>query len=179
MKVQKLIILQSVWRDFYVVQLKHCLHLLSVSRGNSHKWIFDRHLELRYGSAILKHIMPSRPPAQVERQIQRKRKVRAAAKEALEARGRRKDFLQQLPLELLLQILSYSTVTTMLSVARTCKWLLNTVVDPLHSSIWVAARKCFLPEAPPEPTSNVTEIAYASILFEGGTCYVSGHTGIL
>ncbi|KIO23448.1 hypothetical protein M407DRAFT_27055 [Tulasnella calospora MUT 4182] len=55
----------------------------------------------------------------------------------------KKDFLQRLRLELLAEILKFSSSITVLAVARTCKWLCETLNHKEQEFIWKAPRTIF------------------------------------
>ncbi|KAG9043979.1 hypothetical protein FS837_008935 [Tulasnella sp. UAMH 9824] len=81
----------------------------------------------------------------------------------------KKDFLQRLPVELLAEILKLSSSITVLAVARTCKWLCETLIHEDQEFIWKAARRNGdLPDPPP----GFSEPAYASAIFDVGNCLV-------
>lgn len=81
-------------------------------------------------------------------------------------------YLQDLPLEILAEILSYaSSPRDVLSLARCNKFFCHTLVNnPDTAFIWRRARECCHPMAVPDPTPNFTEASYAAFLFDGGLC---------
>jgi hypothetical protein len=79
-----------------------------------------------------------------------------------------------LPLELLAEILILTeSPKHVLAVARSCKFLCATLLNPSSAFIWRIARKICKPEALPEPFSTFTEASYASFVFDSGRCEVS------
>lgn len=79
----------------------------------------------------------------------------------------------RLPLEILAEILSYTTPRDILALARTSKYFCNTLVgNGATLFIWKKARMTFHPPIP-EPTPNFTEVSYAAFLFDGSECEVS------
>ena len=80
-----------------------------------------------------------------------------------------------LPLELLAEILILTeSPKHVLAVARSCKFLCTTLLEPSTTFIWRTTRKICKPEALPEPFSTFTEASYAAFAFDGGRCEVSG-----
>ncbi|EIN08421.1 hypothetical protein PUNSTDRAFT_144020 [Punctularia strigosozonata HHB-11173 SS5] len=81
-----------------------------------------------------------------------------------------------LPLELLAEILSYtSSPRDILAVARCSKVLCDTLVqNPATVYIWRKARARAQPEPIPDPTPNFHEAAYAAFIYDPGICYVCG-----
>ncbi|KAG8942928.1 hypothetical protein FRC00_011513 [Tulasnella sp. 408] len=84
----------------------------------------------------------------------------------------KKDFLQRLPVELLAEILKFSSSVTVLAVARTCKWLCETLIHEDQEFIWKAARHNYYVEDLPDPPPGIPEPAYASAIFDIGDCLV-------
>ena len=82
------------------------------------------------------------------------------------------DYLSHLPLEILAEVLLYTTPRDILAVARTSKFFCNTLVDPSSEFIWKGARTRNSPIAIPDPTPNFTEASYAAFLFDYGECEV-------
>lgn len=83
-------------------------------------------------------------------------------------------FLGQVPLEVLAEILGYTSPRDILAVARTSKYFCATLVNNAVTDtkyIWKRARKAFVPEIP-EPLPNFTEVSYAAFLFDKGECEV-------
>jgi hypothetical protein len=81
--------------------------------------------------------------------------------------------LGSVPLELLAEIMSYTTPRDVLALARTSKYFCATLVsNPACEFIWKRARARFEPTIP-APTPNFTEPAYAAFLFDSGVCEVS------
>ncbi|ESK86051.1 hypothetical protein Moror_9387 [Moniliophthora roreri MCA 2997] len=84
-------------------------------------------------------------------------------------------FFLKLPVELLAEVLLYTkSPRDVLSVARCCKELCYTLLNPKNQYIWKYARENFHPEPPPEPPKQFTESAYAAFVFDGGTCEICG-----
>lgn len=82
--------------------------------------------------------------------------------------------VDSLPLELLAEILSYTTPRDILALARTSKYFCATLVtNPASTFIWKRARARYEP-AIPDPTPNLTEPAYAALLFDAGVCEKCG-----
>ena len=79
-----------------------------------------------------------------------------------------------LPLELLAEVLLYTNPRDVLAVARTNKFLCDTLVKSSSTFIWKKAREHCVPAPLPEPTPNFTEPSYAAFLFDSGLCEVSG-----
>ncbi|KAG8996197.1 hypothetical protein FRB90_012791 [Tulasnella sp. 427] len=113
------------------------------------------------------------PSLPVQRQIresqQKQRQVEKLRRE--DRTVRTSNFLQRLPLEILAEILSYSSLRTVLAVARSCKWLCTTLTHPDQSFIWRTARKQLYPQ-PPDPPYDMTEPAYAAVIHSAGNCLV-------
>ncbi|KAG8951464.1 hypothetical protein FRC04_005996 [Tulasnella sp. 424] len=82
----------------------------------------------------------------------------------------KKDFLQRLPLEILAEILAFTSPATVLAVARTCKWLCQTLTHEDRAFIWKVARKHSPVGMVPDPPPGVPEPAYASAIFDPGYC---------
>lgn len=83
-------------------------------------------------------------------------------------------FLGQVPLEVLAEILGYTSPRDILAVARTSKYFCATLVNNAVTDtkyIWKRARKAYVPEIP-EPLPNFTETSYAAFLFDKGECEV-------
>jgi hypothetical protein len=83
-------------------------------------------------------------------------------------------YLERLPLELLTDVLSYSsTPKEILALARCSKLFCATLVgNPSALFIWRAARLRCVPAPIPDPTPNFTEASYAAFIFDGGKCDV-------
>lgn len=78
-----------------------------------------------------------------------------------------------LPLELLAEILILTeSPKHILTVARSCKVLCTTLLDPSSAFIWRTARNICKPEPLPEPFQIFTEASYAAFVFDGGRCEV-------
>lgn len=76
-----------------------------------------------------------------------------------------------LPLELLAEILILTeSPKHILTVARSCKVLCTTLLDPSSAFIWRTARNICKPEPLPEPFQIFTEASYAAFVFDGGRC---------
>lgn len=82
--------------------------------------------------------------------------------------------MQRLPLELLAEILKFSSSITVLAVARTCKWLCETLTHKDQEFIWKAARSNYFGEKLPDPPPGLPEPAYASAIFDVGNCLNCG-----
>ncbi|KAG8975589.1 hypothetical protein FRC05_005382 [Tulasnella sp. 425] len=113
------------------------------------------------------------PSTQVQHQIRaHQHKRRAERRQGRENETvRQENFLQRLPVEILAEILSYSSLRTVLAVSRSCKWLCTTLTHPDQSFIWKNARKRLSPP-PPDPPYDITEPAYAAIIYSVGNCPV-------
>ena len=80
-----------------------------------------------------------------------------------------------LPLEVLSEILSHlNTTKDILSVTRTCKFLCNTLLEKSNENIWRKARQRALPLPIPDQQGLLSEVVYASFLFDGGPCEACG-----
>ncbi|CCL99618.1 uncharacterized protein FIBRA_01636 [Fibroporia radiculosa] len=81
-------------------------------------------------------------------------------------------YLDQTPLEILAEILSYCTSPRdILALARCSKLYCSTLVNnPATEFIWRKARARCVPEPIPHPTPNFTEASYAAFLFDKGKC---------
>ncbi|KZT65306.1 hypothetical protein DAEQUDRAFT_731572 [Daedalea quercina L-15889] len=94
--------------------------------------------------------------------------------------GRRPCWLEDIPLEILAEILSYvPSPASVLALARCSKYFCNALVNnPSTTFIWRNARKrcCayYYGTVLPEPTQNFTEASYAAFVFDGGNCEVCG-----
>lgn len=84
-----------------------------------------------------------------------------------------KCFLQSIPTEMLAETLAYTTPIDLLALARTSKYLCNTLVDPSNVYMWRRARKQVDPAPVPDPPARWKEPAYASWLFDPRSCKVS------
>jgi hypothetical protein len=82
--------------------------------------------------------------------------------------------LDKLPLELLGEILSYtSSPRDVLAFARCSKVLCGILVNnPSTAYIWRDARARALPEPIPDPTPNLHEACYAALIYDPGECCV-------
>ncbi|KIO23453.1 hypothetical protein M407DRAFT_27060 [Tulasnella calospora MUT 4182] len=110
------------------------------------------------------------PSSQVQNRIRaQQRNRRKAAALRRDDDVRKENFLQRLPVEILAEILSYGSLRTVLAVSRSCKWLCTTLTHPDQSSIWKNARKRLSPP-PPDPPYDVSEPAYAAVIFSVGNC---------
>ena len=79
----------------------------------------------------------------------------------------------RLPLEMLAEILSYTSSPDILALARTSRSLCTILVaDPASLFIWKTARRRFSPSPIPDPTPNWTESAYIAFLFDTTACEV-------
>ena len=89
--------------------------------------------------------------------------------------GRPPCYLDQMPLEILAEILSYvPSPANVLALARCSKYFCHTLVNnPSTTFIWRNARKCCVPRLP-EPTANFTEASYAAFVFDYGRCEICG-----
>jgi hypothetical protein len=86
----------------------------------------------------------------------------------------RPSHLLNLPLELLAEILILTeSPKHILAVARSCKVLCATLIEPSSAYMWRTARNICEPEPLPEPYSIFTESSYAAFVFDGGRCEVS------
>lgn len=82
-------------------------------------------------------------------------------------------YLAQVPLEILAEILSYTTSPRdILALARCSQYFCHTLVQPSSTFIWKHARARCLPTPIPDPLPNFTEASYASFIFDGGECEV-------
>ncbi|KAG8868992.1 hypothetical protein FRB97_001748 [Tulasnella sp. 331] len=84
----------------------------------------------------------------------------------------KKDYLQALPFETLAEILAYSSILSILSIARCSRWLCHTLTQHDAAIIWKEARARCAVEPIPDPPPNLSEHAYASALFDGGECLI-------
>ena len=82
-------------------------------------------------------------------------------------------YLTNMPLEIVAEILSYTTPRDILALARANKYFCATLTDPSCAFIWKKARKQYIPAPIPDPTPNFTEASYAAFLFDPGHCEVS------
>ena len=82
-------------------------------------------------------------------------------------------YLDDLPVEILAEILSYTTTRDILSLTRASKYFCHTLCNKSHDFVWKKARARFSPAAIPDPTPNFTEPAYAAVLFDYGLCEVN------
>jgi len=80
--------------------------------------------------------------------------------------------LLQLPLEILAELLSYTRIPDLLSLARTSKYFCRMLCNPGSSFIWRRARidPDFL-FVIPDPPPNMPEPAYAAMIFDRGKCH--------
>lgn len=79
----------------------------------------------------------------------------------------------KLPLEIIAEILFYTRCPReVLALARTTKFLCDTLLNSDASYIWKRARRDCLPAAIPDPSSNFTEPSYAAFIFDQGNCEV-------
>jgi hypothetical protein len=79
-----------------------------------------------------------------------------------------------LPFELIAEILLYTaSPKDVLAVARCSKSLCNTLLREESGFIWRSVRNC-LPSPLPDPQAiNLSEPAFAALVFDGGECIVS------
>ncbi|KAF7297294.1 hypothetical protein MIND_00962600 [Mycena indigotica] len=77
-----------------------------------------------------------------------------------------------LPFELVAMILVFTQSTKdVLAVARTCKFLCNTLLRPENVSVWRKARETSHPAPLPDPMrAGLSEPAFAAMLFDMGPC---------
>ncbi|PSR76600.1 hypothetical protein PHLCEN_2v8358 [Hermanssonia centrifuga] len=88
--------------------------------------------------------------------------------------------LNTIPLEILAEILSYTTPRDILALARSNKFFCATFANnPSSTFIWKRSRADFNPNAIPDPTPNFTEASYAAFLFDPGECEVRVHLFVL
>ncbi|KAJ7058052.1 hypothetical protein C8F01DRAFT_1027474 [Mycena amicta] len=101
-----------------------------------------------------------------------KRRRTSAANAQDEASHVRKPVLVNLPVELVADILLYTNSTKdVLAVARTCKFLCNTLLRREAAYIWRYTRLNCLPGPLPDPKKvGLSESAFAAMLFDPGTC---------
>ena len=100
----------------------------------------------------------------------KKRKTRATDL-ALQLSSPKRDLFSQLPLEMLAEILRFTSTKDILAVARTSSHFCNTLVSTQSNRIWSLARARFNPPLP-DPTPNFTEASFAAYIFDGGPCEV-------
>jgi hypothetical protein len=82
-------------------------------------------------------------------------------------------FDTRLPFELIAEILLFTnSPKTVLALARTSKFLCNTLTGSNAQYIWRHVRENCLPAALPEPTPQFTESAFIAFIFDGGKCDV-------
>ncbi|KAJ7155483.1 hypothetical protein C8R43DRAFT_1000071 [Mycena crocata] len=81
-------------------------------------------------------------------------------------------FLLGLPFELVAEILLYTaSPKDVLAVARCNKYLCNTLLREESGFIWRSVRMNCLPGPLPDPHAvNITESAFAALIFDGGDC---------
>lgn len=79
--------------------------------------------------------------------------------------------LLRLPVEILAEMLSYTRIPDLLSLARTSKYFCGILCDPASSFIWRRTRidPDFL-FVIPDPPPNMPEPAYAAMIFDPGKC---------
>ncbi|EKM58120.1 uncharacterized protein PHACADRAFT_206959 [Phanerochaete carnosa HHB-10118-sp] len=95
---------------------------------------------------------------------------RTKAEHTQDAKAPGRCLIGTLPLELLVEILSYTTPRDILALSRTSKYFYATLVtNPASGFIWKKARARYEP-AIPNPTPNFTEPSYAALLFDTGPC---------
>ena len=87
--------------------------------------------------------------------------------------------LEQIPLEILAEILAYApNPSVILSLARCSKYFCHTLVNnPSTAFIWRNARERFELTGGvklPAPTRNLTEASYAAFVFDFGHCEICG-----
>ncbi|KAI0356088.1 hypothetical protein OH77DRAFT_1402228 [Trametes cingulata] len=82
--------------------------------------------------------------------------------------------LQNLPLELLAEILSYTSSTRdVLALSRTNRHFRSVLVNsPATDFIWRHARARYVLGAIPDPLPGLAEATYAALLFDSGVCEV-------
>ena len=100
----------------------------------------------------------------------KKRKTRATEL-ALQLSSPKRDSFSRLPLEMLAEILRFTSTRDILAVARTSSHFCNTLVSIPSNRIWSLARARFNPPLP-DPTPNFTEASFAAYIFDGGPCEV-------
>lgn len=84
-----------------------------------------------------------------------------------------RNYIARLPLEMLAEVLSYSSSQDLLSLARTSHFFCTTLVtNPASQFIWKAARRRFHPKPIPDPAPNWTESAYIAFIFDTASCEV-------
>lgn len=89
-------------------------------------------------------------------------------------RERQPCYLERMPMEILAEILSYSSSPQdILALARCSKFFCATLTNKSSDFIWRQARTRCLPRAIPEPTPNFTESSYAALIYDSGPCEVS------
>ncbi|KAF8584838.1 hypothetical protein K439DRAFT_1660588 [Ramaria rubella] len=82
----------------------------------------------------------------------------------------------KLPLEMLAEILSYTTSPDILALSRTSRLLCATLAtNPSALFIWKDARRRFQPSPIPDPAPNWTESSYIAFLFDPAPCEVTRH----
>ncbi|KAI0366835.1 hypothetical protein BV20DRAFT_951546 [Pilatotrama ljubarskyi] len=84
--------------------------------------------------------------------------------------------LQNLPLELLAEVLSYTPSTRdVLALSRTSRYFCSVFVNnPATEFIWRHARARYVLDAIPDPFPGLAEATYAALLFDSGVCEVCG-----
>lgn len=101
------------------------------------------------------------------------KKMKQEKKKAQESKEIQPDRFSALPFELLAAILCFTTTKDVLSVARCNQHLCQFLVNfPTCNFIWRQARANTSTPIP-DPLPNVTESAYAALLFDHGVCEVS------
>ncbi|KLO09335.1 hypothetical protein SCHPADRAFT_571430 [Schizopora paradoxa] len=106
----------------------------------------------------------------------RMKRVKLERKKAKEANLKElvPDRFSRLPFELLANVLSFTGACDVLSVARCSRHLCGFLADfPTSSFIWRRARVNTNPPIP-DPLPNLTESAYAALLFDPGPCEQCG-----
>lgn len=84
-----------------------------------------------------------------------------------------RNFLSNLPLELLAEILKNTSPRELLALSRCSQHFCDTLVNsPNASFIWKCVRARYEPPIP-DPFPGTNEPAWAAFLFDGGTCEVS------
>ncbi|KDR77416.1 hypothetical protein GALMADRAFT_405237 [Galerina marginata CBS 339.88] len=115
-----------------------------------------------------------RLPLPLNKRASRKRKAARKPEERASAKKIRRGFnghsnfiLDDLPVELLLEVLAFAEPMDLLHLARTCKKYRRLLMTRSSVSIWMAARSNVpMPEIPPD----LTEPQYANLAF-GKECY--------
>ncbi|KAF8525041.1 hypothetical protein BU17DRAFT_83947 [Hysterangium stoloniferum] len=103
------------------------------------------------------------------------RRVRLYFNKPVSGKGNGVDDFAKLPLEMLAEILSYTSSPDILSLARTSRFFLDVlVINPWSLIIWKKARERFQPSPIPDPLPNWTETSYIAFLFDRVPCEMCG-----